>query len=277
MLSQLTHFFPSEFDRYFEPFVGGGAVFFHLQPREAYLSDANFELITTYRTIKENVHELVLELKKLQDEKLTSELYDKFKKKDPTKLSPIKCATRFIFLNKTCYNGLYRVNRKGEFNVPMGRYDNMPTLFDETNLERVAKLLATVHIDLMDYEIAAQRARSGDLVYLDPPYLPEPGTNGFTSYTKEAFTRADEEKLLKSFKELDRRGCLVMLSNSANDYVRSTFSEYQDTIFELQAGRMINSVGAKRTGFKELLITNYEPPVQTLMQWVRRENENSAG
>ena len=267
LLSQMSDFLPHHFDLYFEPFVGGGAVFFHLRPRRAVISDANFELINAYRGIRDDLNSLIAELDELQEKRISRRLYELHRKKNPDKLSKVERAARFIFLNKTCYNGLYRVNRKGDFNVPFGKYSRMPKLYEGANLTEIRKMLGSTEIEYAGYEIALGRASEGDFVYLDPPYSPDRKSQGFTSYTKESFSEVDQTRLATRFKDSNRRGCLLMLSNSDTRHVRDLYSEF--TIERLKAGRMINCIGSERTGYNELLILNYRPPVETLNPWVK--------
>jgi len=267
LLSQISDFLPHHFDLYFEPFVGGGAVFFHLRPRKAVISDANFDLINAYRVIRDDIDSLRAELDEFQEKRISRRLYELHRKKNPDKLSKVERAARFIFLNKTCYNGLYRVNRKGDFNVPFGKYSRMPKLYEGENLTEVKKLLGGTEIEYASYETALGRASKGDFVYLDPPYSPDPKSQGFTSYTKESFSEVDQTRLAARFKDSDRRGCLLMLSNSDTRHVRSLYADF--TIERVKAGRMINCIGSERTGYNELLILNYRPPMETLNPWVK--------
>ncbi len=270
LLSQIKMAFPKKFSRFFEPFVGGGAVFFSLRPDDAVISDANFELINSYHVIKDDLKSLVSELQAIQMERISRSFYNRYRGTDPASLEPHIRAARFIFLNKTCYNGLYRVNRNGKFNVPFGKYTRMPKLYDQNNLMEIHDLLKKAQIMCSSYEIPLQRARRGDFVYLDPPYSSEPETLGFTSYTKESFSVSDQKRLASKFRELDRRGCLLMLSNSNTKLVRELYSDFRQTTLAVEADRMINCVGSERRGYSELVILNYVPPVETLIPWVKQ-------
>ena len=250
--------------------MGGGALFFFLRPKRAIISDANFELINAYKVIKNELDSLVKALRTLQQKTVSSGLYEYYRRMNPEKLPSVMRAVRFIFLNKTCFNGLYRVNSEGRFNVPFGKYSRMPTLFEEANLGEIQTLLVNADTLCAGYEITLDRARSGDFVYIDPPYSPEPGSNGFTSYTKESFSEADQKRLAAKFKELDRRGCLVMLSNSDTSLVKALYARYARV--SVKADRMINCVGSDRTGYRELLIMNYQTPVETLLPWVKQRS-----
>lgn len=249
---------PEDFDpatnTYFEPFVGGGAVFFDLLPRKAELSDLNNELVTTYNTIKNDVDRLVKSLKK---HKYDKEHYLKVRAKDPTRLSDIQVASRFIYLNRTCFNGMYRVNSKGGFNVPFGKYTD-PIICDEENLLKVSKALQKVTIKNQDYKKVLEKAKKGDFVYFDPPYYPVSKTASFTSYTADAFLEKEQAELRDTFVELHKRGCFVMLSNSDTPFINKLYSGIKGVkVSKVAAGRAINSNAAKRGKINEVLVTNY--------------------
>ncbi|PIQ68894.1 MAG: modification methylase [Candidatus Taylorbacteria bacterium CG11_big_fil_rev_8_21_14_0_20_46_11] len=181
---RLMHLYPPDrfnpkTGRYFEPFVGGGAVFFDLVPKKAFLSDLNSELVTTYNVIKNDVEKLIDSLKK---HKIDKKYFLQIRAQDPAELSDLNIASRFIYLNRTCFNGMYRVNSKGGFNVPFGKYTN-PLICDEVNLRKVSKALQNVEIKRQDYKEVLKRARKGDFVYFDPPYYPVSKTASFTPYT----------------------------------------------------------------------------------------------
>ncbi len=255
LFAQMREWFPSEFDVYVEPFLGGGAVFFRLLPDRAILSDLNAELMNVYRTVQSDVHPLMKVLDEHELRKTDKDYYYKVREWIPETLDPVARAARTIFLNKTCYNGLYRVNSKGQFNVPFGRYKN-PQLYDEDNLLACSQALQGKLLLAADYQHAMAYARQGDFVYLDPPYQPVSETANFTSYTKDAFTETDQKELASAFSELDRRGCKVILSNSATDYVRELYDGYE--IISLKATRAISSKAETRGEIEELLIMNYE-------------------
>ncbi len=268
LIPRISNYIPHHFDRYFEPFLGGGALFFHLRPERSIVSDANVELINAYKVIRDRLDSLIEALGTLQRKQVSQSLYEFYRRLNPEKLSPVDRAVRFIFLNKTCFNGLYRVNSQGRFNVPFGKYSRMPTLFESTNLVQVRKLMMRADVMCAGYEIALDRVHNGDFAYIDPPYSPEPGSSNFTSYTKESFSEIDQKRLATKFKELDRRGCLLMLSNSDTPLVNDLYSKYYK--HKVRADRMINCVGSERTGYHELLITNFQSPVETLLPWVKR-------
>lgn len=209
---------------YYEPFVGGGAVFFDLLPESAELSDLNKELVTTYNVIKDNIDELIASLKKHIYDK---EYYLEVRAKDINELSDVEVASRFIFLNRTGFNGLYRVNKKGQFNVPFGRYNN-PVICDEENLRRVSKELQNVTIKHQDYKSVLKSAQKGDFIYFDPPYYPLNRTSSFTAYTSETFLEKEQTELRDTFVELHKRGCYVMFYKLLNCFKLSV--QYAATI-----------------------------------------------
>ncbi len=249
---------PEKFDiktgRYFEPFVGGGAVFFDLLPEKGFLSDLNKELVITYNVIKNNVDELIKSLKKHKTDK---EYFLKVRAQDINALTDVSIASRFIFLNRTCFNGLYRVNSKGGFNVPYGKYTN-PLICDEINLRKVSKALQSIEIKHQDYKTVLKEAKKGDFIYFDPPYYPMSKTSSFTSYTKEAFLDKEQMELRETFLELHKRGCFVMLSNSDTPFINDIYSGFKGIrISKIEAGRSINSKASGRGKITEVLITNY--------------------
>ena len=239
---------------YFEPFVGGGAVFFDLLPEKAELSDLNAELVTTYNVIKNDVEALI---KSLSQHKYEKEYYLNVRSWDPQSLSDIEVASRFIYLNRTGFNGMYRVNSKGKFNVPFGRYSN-PSICDEENLRRVSDALQGVVINCQDYKKVLDKARKSDFIYFDPPYYPLNRTSSFTSYTAESFLEDEQTELRNAFLELHKRGCFVMLSNSDTNFINDLYSNMEGVkVNRVQAGRSINSKGSKRGKISEVLVTNY--------------------
>jgi DNA adenine methylase len=251
--------YPPEFfdpieNTYYEPFVGGGAVFFDLLPEHAELSDLNRELVIAYNVIKNNVDELI-EL--LKQHRYGKEYYLDIRAKNIDELQDIEIASRFIFLNKTGFNGLYRVNRKGQFNVPFGRYKN-PVICDEENLRRVSKALQNVTIKHQDYSSVLKSAKKGDFIYFDPPYYPLNQTSSFTAYTSEKFLEKEQIELRNTFITLHKRGCYVMLSNSDTLFINDLYANIDGvTIHKIIAGRAINSKGSRRGKITEVLVTNY--------------------
>lgn len=253
---------PHKFERYFEPFLGGGAVFFSLvsQGRSAkwMLSDLNSDLVLSYVTIRDRADDLISALEEHSENyfKNQSTYYYKIRETNPK--GQIEKVSRLIFLNKTCFNGLYRVNSKGKFNVPLGKYVN-PNIVNKENLIAVSKALQSrdISIKCQDFEAAIKTASSGDFVYLDPPYQPVSETANFTSYTNGNFSYDDQERLFAKFKALDKKGVKILLSNSKSDEIIELFKEFSKGIVEINANRFINSVSSKRTGHVELLIRNY--------------------
>jgi len=251
---------PEKFDaiknRYFEPFIGGGAVFFDLFPKRAYLSDLNLELVTTYNVIKDDVESLIKALKKHTHSK---EYFLKMRAQKVEKLSLLQIASRFIYLNRAGFNGMYRVNSRGEFNVPFGYHKN-PLICDEDNLRKISNALKNVEIKHQDYKQVLKKAKKGDFVYFDPPYHPLSKTAAFTAYTSEGFGEREQVELRDTFLELHKRGCFVMLSNSDAPFINEIYSElkkYGVRISKVDAGRAINSKGSGRGKVKEVLVTNY--------------------
>ena len=258
----ITSHIPNKFERYFEPFLGGGAVFFHLisqnKKSKWLISDLNSDLVLSYITIRDNIKELIsaLEFHAKNYAKNSSTYYYKIRENNPK--SQVDKVSRLIFLNKTCFNGLYRVNSKGKFNVPLGKYIN-PNIVNKENLLAVSKTLQSkdIIIKCQDFEDALKSAGSDDFVYLDPPYQPVSTTASFTSYTDNNFDFTDQKRLFVKFKSLDKRGVKVLLSNSKSTEILELFREFKDGIIEINANRFINSVSQKRTGHTELLIKNY--------------------
>lgn len=233
---------------YYEPFVGGGALFFGHQPKRAYLADANRELIDCYRAIRDNVEDVIL---CLQEHRYDKTYFYELRKMDPFKMGLPARAARMIYLNKTCFNGLYRVNKKGQFNVPFGRYKN-PTICDESNLRKVSKTLRKVAIKCRSFEFVSDVAKSGDLVYFDPPHIPETETANFTSYTDCGFNMDDQNRLAFIFDILVDRGVHVLLSNADVPWIHEHYADHQ--IHQLQAKRSINSKASKRGAVREVIV-----------------------
>ena len=262
LLPILSQHIPKNFDTYFEPFLGGGAVLFHLISQNSQLkcfaSDLNSTLILSYITIRDKVDELIMSLEKHSENyfKNSEEYY--YQVRDSNPKNQVEQVSRLIFLNKTCFNGLYRVNSKGKFNVPIGKYVN-PNIVNEENLQILSNALQTkgISIKCEDFTTALKKVHKDDFVYLDPPYQPVSSTANFTSYTNDNFGYKDQERLFIEFKKLDSKGCKIMLSNSKSQEVIELFSEYSDNIIEINANRFINSDSKKRMGHTEILIKNY--------------------
>ena len=264
LIEQFKPFFPKNIERYFEPFVGGGAVAFHIiksyNPKQIIISDINEELINCYGIIKDNVEALIKSLKSHKANH-SKEYYYKVRASDPKQLSNLERASRFIYLNKTCFNGLYRVNSKGQFNVPIGSYVN-PTIVFEKNLREISELLKDIKIKVMSFDKVTEYAKKGDFIYFDPPYYPLKKGKNFTTYTKEVFLEKEQEKLADVFKQLDKKGCQVMLSNSDSEFIKGLYKGYRIDI--VKAKRMINCDAKGRGAINEVVVTNY--PLNLTMQ-----------
>jgi len=266
LLPRIDELIPVSFSRYFEPFLGGGSVFFSLTRKvikfDVYLSDINDELINAYKVVESRVEELieVLKVYKIEYQRSPETFYYQLRDSPEYAFSGdyVKWAARFITLNRTCFNGLYRKNKQDKFNAPWGRYKN-PTICNSDNLRKVSLSLRQcgVKINIGDYKDLLLEARNGDFIYLDPPYYPTSETASFTGYTKYGFTAKDHEELGDTFKKLDKKGCMVLLSNSDTPFIRELYSDYADNTIEIDVLRCINSNATKRSGHRELLIHNY--------------------
>lgn len=260
LLSELYSLLPNEkITTYCEPFLGGGAMLFNIQPNIAYVNDSNTELINVYNTIKLYPEELILELNKYDN---TSDFYYKIRSLDrePDKfmnLSSIQRAARFIYLNKTCFNGLYRENSKGQFNVPYGNYKN-PNFINMIGIRNMSQYFntANIHFTSCDFSQILNIIPSESFVYIDPPYDPISETSNFTNYTSRSFTKIDQVRLRDCCDNLTKRGIKFMLSNSDTDFIRYLYINYNIT--EVLARRNINCNGNKRNSIKELVIRNYD-------------------
>jgi DNA adenine methylase len=255
----IRQYIPHKFNLYFEPFIGAGAVLFDLQPRAALVNDANEELINCYQVIKQDPEGLISHARQHRN---TKEYFYHLRRIDREdafkKLTPLERASRIIFLNKTCYNGLFRVNSQGQFNVPFGSYSN-PVICDEIVIRAVSRYLneARVEISNEDFQIALSGASQGDFVYLDPPYDPLSDTSSFTGYNLNSFNKDEQRRLRDVCDDLTNRGCKVLLSNSATDFIRDLYSDSNRyMIVEVEANRNINSVATSRGKISELLIFN---------------------
>jgi len=261
IILQIKQYIPESYCRYFEPFIGGGALFFDLEPKKAYINDINKILVSAYKNIKNHPYEIIKKLEDLQKifyEKNNEErkiyFYEIRDAFNNTEYNLFLKTSYMIFLNKTCYNGMYRENSKGKFNVPFGRYKN-PKILDKENILAVSKLLTNTIITSCSFEKAVENAESGDFIYFDPPYHPLSITSNFTSYSNGGFTKEDQIKLRDVFKDLDKRNCFVMLSNSDTEFIREIYEEFtQKTV---SAARSINCKAAGRGKINELLIMNY--------------------
>lgn len=243
---------------YIEPFVGGGAVLFHLQPKKAIINDSNAELINVYTVIKTDLEALIIDLKKHKNE---ADYFYNLRSIDRTadfeKLTKVERASRIIYLNKTCFNGLYRVNSAGEFNAPFGRYKN-PNITNEPTLRAVNKYLNSNEIRLIndDYENILKGIEQNSFVYLDPPYHPISAGSNFTGYVQGGWNMDDQVRLKQTCDALNTEGVKFLLSNSASEFIKDLYKDYHIKI--IKANRIINSDGEKRGEVDEVLIRNYE-------------------
>ena len=253
---------PDSFGTYYEPFLGGGALLFHIltdkNGQKCSISDLNSDLVLAYTTIRDRIDSLIASLKNHEKnyQKNSESYYYSIRESNPR--SEIEKTSRLIFLNRTCFNGLYRVNSKGKFNVPLGKYSN-PNIVNEENLRAVSHILQSSRISIKcrDFEAVLRDAKKGDLIYFDPPYQPVSATANFTSYTNKDFTYDDLTRLAELCLKLDSRGCNVLLSNSDSKEVAEVFAKNTWKITRIEANRSINSNSKKRTGHFELLIKNY--------------------
>ena len=243
LLSALASHIPSNFSRYVEPFIGGGALFFALQPEHALISDSNPELVNLYQQVANDVEAVIRCLKGYEN---TREMFYDVRGQDWQRLAPCEAAARMIYLNRTCFNGLYRVNRKGEFNVPFGNYRN-PSICDEKNLRAAAEVLKRAEIVCCDFsKVLGGMVRRGDFVFLDPPYVPVGKWGDFKRYTKEQFSNDDQVRLSQAVEEIHRNGVWAVLTNSNHPFVHKLYSGHKIDI--VQTKRNISSNGAMRRG-----------------------------
>lgn len=281
LIKELSNFYPYELKNgdieiYIEPFVGGGAILIDIlqkyKIKEVYAFDINIDLINSYNIIKTNVQDLINELKKIQDEYLKlkpeerkiyfyniRDKYNSYKLKKEDKST--QRAAEFIYLNRTCFNGLYRVNKSGEFNVPIGNYRN-PIICDEQNLKQLSKLIQNVQFQCGDYKKSIKYVKENTFIYFDPPYRPISVTSGFTAYTKENFNDNNQRELAEYYRKLNTKNVKLMLSNSnpKNKNKDDTFFEkiYQEfNMGEIYASRMINANSKGRGKISEIVVTNY--------------------
>ena len=252
LIQQYSAHFPKRFSTYYEPFLGGGAVFFHLLPERSHLMDINPELVNVYTCVRDQVEALIACLKVHRDRHCADYYYQV---RASVGGSPLERAARLIYLNKTCFNGLYRENSKGLFNVPIGSYKK-PTICDDELLYATSAALRSTHIESGCFEAVLHHATSShDFVYLDPPYHPLSATSKFTSYNRYAFTEADQIRLRDTVITLANRGVKVMLSNSDCPFIRDLYQDF--TLHTIVASRAINSNAEKRGKITEVLVTSY--------------------
>ena len=252
LLEHLLPKIPKEYNKYIEPFFGGGALFFALKPNNSIIADSNPELINLYRVIAKDVNSLISELKNLKNEK---DLFYDMRRKEFSELSEIEAAARTIFLNKTAFNGLYRVNKKGQFNVPFGYYKN-PKILDEDQLLAASKLLKKTKILLGDFkDVLCENAKKGDFIFLDPPYLPVSKYSDFKRYTKEQFYEKDQISLANLVNKLSKKGCHILLTNSNHPLIHELYKDFNIDIYKTK--RNINSKSTNRKG-EDIIVSNFK-------------------
>lgn len=262
LMSEIVKYKPKTYKKFIEPFVGGGSVFMELQHNKTVINDFNSELINTYIVVRDNLEELIQELEK-HKENDSKEYFYSLREWDRNglleKKSNVERAARFIYLNKTCFNGLFRVNSQGQFNVPYGNYKN-PNIVNKEVLIADSKFLNKSGIKIIngDFEEATKTARKGDFVYFDPPYAPlVEDSQSFVGYTLNGFDYKEQVRLRDLFVELDKKGCFVMLSNSSSKLIHDLYSDYKENTIILGATRNINSKASGRGKVDEVLIMNY--------------------
>jgi DNA adenine methylase len=260
LLTELLPRIPTEVRTYAEPFAGGAALFFALASDgsrkigRAVLCDQNEELIACYRAVKADPAKVI---RALEDYRYDEDLFYEVRDKSTAGMTDTERAARFIFLNKTCFNGLWRVNSQGKFNVPFGRYDN-PKIIDEDGLALASKALALAELRLGDFSEATKGLGGGDFVYFDPPYDPASETSDFTAYARGGFSMTDQQRLADEMRRLRGAGVMVMLSNADTRKMRDLYFDF--TVHSVKAPRSINSVAEKRGMARELLVTSWELP-----------------
>lgn len=261
LLPEIRQNMPKKYNKYYEVFVGGGALLFDLQPKEAVINDSNGELINCYQVIRNHPHELIEALKQHKNDK---DYFYKIREldrhiKEYAKLSNIDKASRIIYLNKTCYNGLFRVNSRRQFNVPYGRYKR-PDIVNEAVIRAVSKYLNENNIEILntDFSEALSTAKKGDFIYLDPPYDPISETASFTSYDVNGFDRKEQKRLKDWVDILHDKGCKILLSNSYTQFIDELYDNQYYNKQKISAIRAINSKANKRGKINEILIKNYE-------------------
>ena len=260
LLPVIRELMPKTYNRYFEPFVGGGALFFDLAPKDAVINDFNAELINCYQQIKDNPQELI-EILKVHQEYNSKEYYLDLRSADRDEridmMSEVQRAARILYMLRVDFNGLYRVNSKNQFNVPYGRYKN-PKIVDENLVSAISTYLNNNQIEIKkgDFEKAVLDVQPGDFVYFDPPYIPLSETSAFTSYTHEGFSYDDQVRLRDAFKRLSDTGAYVMLSNSSSALVEELYKDFN--IHYVEATRTNGAKSSSRGKISEIIVTNYE-------------------
>lgn len=253
LLKELIPMLPKNYNTYYEPFIGGGSLFFALQPEKAVINDYNIQLINLYKQCRDNLEDLIKQLDELTKQHInTTEYFNSVRSRFNVCLKnkelSIESASLLIYLNKSCFNGLYRLNSKGEFNTPSGHKDKV-NLYNYENLKNVSELLKNTTILSGDFEDACKTAKAGDFVFFDSPYY-----NTFDTYQAGGFSKDDHKRLAKLFKELTEKGVFCMLTNSNEDFIKNLYKDYK--IKEVIVKRMINRDGNNRTG-TEIIVTNY--------------------
>tara|TARA_B100001750_G_scaffold209536_1_gene189501 strand:- start:2613 stop:3443 length:831 start_codon:yes stop_codon:yes gene_type:complete len=257
LLGQYEPLFPEWSGDYFEPFIGSGAVFFYLsarpEERNYYLSDLNREIVDAFCAVRDDVEGVIKLLAKHQ-QLHSKDYFYQVRGLVPQNLSALEKAARTIYLNKTCFNGLYRVNKKGEFNVPMGNYKK-PSILQIETLKAASRALSPADLSTGHYSVLVDKAQAGDFIYLDPPYHPLSKTAMFTNYVAQAFGEKDQMELAEVVTALSKKGCLVMESNSNTDFIKDLYKGFK--IQEVWARRSINREKSKRGAITELVVTNF--------------------
>ncbi|MEH2182122.1 DNA adenine methylase [Nostoc sp.] len=254
LIQQYIPYFPKSYKNYYEPFLGGGAVFFYLQPNAAILTDINAELINTYCCVRDRVEELISLLK---EHKIRHDKDYYYSVRNNYSGTDIEKAARLIYLNKTCFNGLYRVNSQGKFNVPLGRYDN-PNICAEVLLKAASEALSHAEIKQVDFtEVLNHATSSDDFVFFDPPYHPISDTSYFTGYNQNCFSKKNQELLRDTCAELAIRGVKVMVCNSNSEFIKKIYTDINFETYKIKAARSINSNIKNRGIIDELLITSF--------------------
>ena len=258
LLPQLSAKLPKKFGKYYEPFLGGGALFFHLYPAQACLSDINDTLISTYQVIRDQVDELIEDLAQHRYEK---DYYYTLRAADRQPSfqdwTNVQKASRLIYLNKCCFNGLYRVNSRGEFNVPFGRYKS-PNFLDQDNLRACQRSLQNTELQVRHFLEVESHVKPGDFVYFDPPYAPLSSTSNFTSYSRLGFDEQDQVLLRDLCQRLDEKGVYFMMSNSSAPLILDIYQPFR--VKKVLASRAVNSRSSKRGKIHEVIVTNYPQP-----------------
>lgn len=262
LLPELLARVPKTFRDYYEPFVGGGALFFALSPiltspaRKAIINDTNAELVNAYRIVRDAPNVLIPTLSDETFYKYDKKRFYEIRSLQPEKMALLERAARLLYLNKTCFNGLYRVNKKGEFNVPFGRYNN-PRICDAENLQACSRVLQNARIEGRDFESVLGEAQEDDFAYCDCPYLPISKTSNFVAYAQDGFTLADQQRLRDAAIRAHSRGVQVLLSNADHPLVRELYAHHVFAIERVSARRNVNSKASSRGEVGELLIRTY--------------------